>query len=716
MVRWDCAGTGVRTNLAVEVNMRRRVALLGTSAFVVILLSFGLSVARPAAAGRSSDGAADTPTPAAYRDDLQRSYRTDHYLEVAESGVDRGENIYWHKCWACHNKYQQAAPTLEGLFKQPALITGVPVNEENVAAHIKKGGPGMPSFRTTLSDSDVADVVSYLHSEKCCVEGEHLPANPWYRSETNKWTVQNGLTGGANGTVRVASGDSPEGVMVQLIAPNGVRTTVYTNEDGKYEFPKMQAGAYILRIANPLEFKPYRRDSVQIDGPTKLEEIVLERIAKTRALPATPEVEAQLSGEEILWNLPGTVEEKEALHNTCALGCHSFQQIFKNRYDERSWGVLVARMLHRGGGPLINDPLEPVSDSALATDKLVTKWLARVRGPESVDGPMYAFPRLTGESNRVVVTEFELPRALQSAHDVYGDGNGNIWYTSHLSRFFGKLDTRTGVVTEYMAPLTPGAQPGTHHVYVEKNGEVLISEPWSHKLLKLDPRNGEMVEVPVAAPFPINSAGMADFDVTPDGFVLASMGGGYAAEKIDPKTGKMVQKYPMKVPFSYDGVVSQDGNFWAGGAISGTFGNSAELLDIRTGQMLNLDSGDRKSAGRRGGFDPFGNAWFGGENGTLVELDAKAKRIREFYPPGPVEPYTDLYSVEPDKNGEVWGGELHGREFLRFNPKTGQWTEYAMPEPYSHSRAVWVDKSTTPTTVWYADYSTGRIVRIQPME
>ena len=363
--------------------------------------------------------------------------------------------------------------------------------------------------------------------------------------------------------------------MVQLIAPNGVRTTVYTNEDGKYEFPKMQAGSYILRIANPLEFKPYRRDSVPIDGATKLEEIVLERIAKTRALPATPEVEAQLSGEEILWNLPGTVEEKEALHNTCALGCHSFQQIFKNRYDERSWGVLVARMLHRGGGPLINDPLEPVSESALATDRLLTKWLAKVRGPESVDGPMYAFPRLTGESNRVVVTEFELPRALQSAHDVYGDGNGNIWYTSHLSRFFGKLDTRTGVVTEYQAPLTPGAQPGTHHVYVEKNGEVLISEPWSHKLLKLDPRNGEMAEVPVAAPFPINSAGMADFDLTPDGFVWASMGGGYAAEKIDPKTGKMVQKYPMKVPFSYDGVISQDGNFWAGGAISGTFGNSA---------------------------------------------------------------------------------------------------------------------------------------------
>jgi streptogramin lyase/mono/diheme cytochrome c family protein len=697
--------------------MLRKLALVGTIA-LSLGLSFGVSsLAGAGKTGRIPSGAAaDAPNPSVNRDDLQRSYRTDHYLEVAESGADRGENIYWHKCWACHNKYQQAAPTLEGLFNQPALITGVPVTEANVAAHIKKGGPGMPSFGTTLSDSDVADVVAYLHSDKCCVEGEHLPANPWYRAETNKWTVQSGLSGGATGVVRAASGDSPEGIMVQLIAPNGVRTTVYTNEDGRYEFPKMQAGAYTLRIANPLEFKPYRRDAVQIDGTTKLEDIVLDRISKTRALPPTPEVEAQLSGEEILWNLPGTMEEKEALHNTCALGCHSFQQIFKNRYDERSWGVLVARMLHRGGGPLINDPLEPVSDGAQQTDRLLTKWLAKVRGPDAVDAPLYPFPRLTGESNRVVVTEFELPRALQSAHDVYGDGQGNIWYTSHLSRYFGKLDAHTGIVTEYQTPLTPGAQPGTHHVLVEKNGEVLISEPWSHKLLKLDPRNGEMSEVPVAAPFPINSAGMADFDVTPDGFVWASMGGGYAAEKIDPQTGKIVAKYPMKVPFSYDGIISQDGNFWAGGAISGTFGNSAELLDIRTGQMLNLDSGDRRSAARRGGFDSFGNAWFGGENGTLVELDAKAKRIREFYPPGPQEPYTDLYSVEPDRNGEVWGGELHGRAFLRFNPKTGQWTEYAMPEPYSHSRAVWVDKSTTPTTVWYADYSTGRIVRIQPME
>jgi streptogramin lyase len=316
----------------------------------------------------------------------------------------------------------------------------------------------------------------------------------------------------------------------------------------------------------------------------------------------------------------------------------------------------------------------------------------------------------------VVVTEYELPRALQSAHDVYGDSNGNIWYTSHLSRYFGKLDTRTGVVTEYQTPLTSGGQPGTHHVYVGKNGEVLLSEPWSHKLIKLNPGNGQMSEVTIEAPFPINNAGMADFALTPDGYLWGSMGAGYSVEKVDIKTGEIVQKYPMKVPFSYDGLISDDGNFWAGGAISGPTGNSAELLDIRTGQMLDLNSGDRPSAARRGGFDSSGNAWFGGENGTLVELDAKAKRIREFLPPGPMDPYGDLYSAVVDKNGEVWAGKLHGRSFLRFNPRTSQWTEYAMPEPYSHSRDVWVDKSASTTTVWYSDYSTGRIVRIQPLD
>jgi streptogramin lyase len=473
----------------------------------------------------------------------------------------------------------------------------------------------------------------------------------------------------------------------------------------------MQPGSYTLRIATPLEFKPYRRGSVRIDGTTKLEEIDLERISSTEALPATPEIESQLSGEELLWNLPGSLEEKEAFHTSCGYGCHSFQQILKNRYDERSWRVMVERMLHHGqSGSLLNPREENVSPEALAVDEVVIKWLARVRGPESKDGSLRVFPRLSGESNRVVVTEYELPRAFSGFHDVMGDSNGNIWYTSHFSRYVGRLDPHTGVVTEYQTAVTPGFLPGTHHAVIAKDGSVLISKQWSQKLLKLDPRTGQMTEV--------SWPGAGNFAQGPDGFLWITKRGSHAVQKFDPETGRVVQQYPIKIPDPYDSVISDDGNFWAGGGISGTSykGNTAELLNIETGEMLDLDTGYSPSAGRRGGFDPSGNVWFGGENGALVEVDAKAKRIREFWPPAPYDPYTDLYSAMPDKDGEVWTHELHGRNFLRFNPRTGYWTQYAMPEPYAHARYIWVDNSTDPITVWYPDYSTDRVVRIQPLE
>ena len=84
-----------------------------------------------------------------------------------------------------------------------------------------------------------------------------------------------------------------------------MRTTVYTDPQGKFEFPKMQTGDYVLRIPTPLLFKPYVVDSVHVDGASKLDDIVLERVADTDALPATPEIERQLSGAELLWNMPG---------------------------------------------------------------------------------------------------------------------------------------------------------------------------------------------------------------------------------------------------------------------------------------------------------------------------------------------------------------------------------------------------------------------------
>ena len=210
----------------------------------------------------------------------------------------------------------------------------------------------MPAFGTTLKDADVADLITYIKEGKCCVEGENPGPNPWYRAATQKWPVQSGLSGGATGIVKIPSGDSPEGIGVQLIAPNGIRTTVYTDAQGHYEFPKMQTGDYVLRVPTPLLFKPYVVNSVHIDGASKLEDIVLERVSDSDALPATPDIERQLSGAELLWNMPGTAQEKATLQKNCS-ACHSWNQIFRNRYDEHSWGLIVDRMTQYSGTSLV---------------------------------------------------------------------------------------------------------------------------------------------------------------------------------------------------------------------------------------------------------------------------------------------------------------------------------------------------------------------------
>ena len=642
-------------------------------------------------------------------DDLQRSLRLDNYTEVADSGAARGETIYFYKCWMCHNQYTKSAPLLKDLYQHESLSSGDPVNDDNVTAKIKEGGPGMPAFRTSLSDADVADLRAYFHSGKCCVEGENPPANPWYLAESHKWPVQSGLTGGASGMVRVTSGDSPEGVGVQLIAPNGVRTTVYADGSGKFEFPKMQAGTYTLRVPTPVPFKPYRRDSVSINGATKLDDIVLERVAKSDDLPASPALESQLSSAEILWNLPGSAEEKAMLQKNCS-GCHSWQQIFRNRYDQHSWSLIVDRMMHFTGTAIAvrNKPMnapDPEYD-------ILVKFLTRVRGPDSQDMPLRVFPRPRGEATRVVVTEYELPQQLLALHDATADAQGNIWFTSHKTRYVGKLDPKTGIVKEYTIPLTPGAMPGTHHAVIDKSGIAWISENWAHQLNRLDPRTGDVKQVRIASKSPINVPSFGNFTLDPAGFVWDAREDKIV--KIDPNDGKVVKEWPLQTTSSYDNAISYDGRYW-GGSGPATWGNTVEMLDIETGKILNLNSGEHMMTAKRGGFDPFGNTWWGGADGALIELNAKAARIEEYWPPTAPAPYTDFYEAMPDKNGEVWAGVLHGRQMLRFDPKTSRWVSYQMPEPYSYDRRTYIDASTHPVTVWYVDYN-NYLVRVQPLD
>src|SRR5262249_19015315 len=106
---------------------------------------------------------------------LQRSVQIYQYKTVTDSGADRGEVIYYYKCWMCHNDYTRAsgtaAPSLKEVFKRAKLVSGEAVNDDTVSKQIKNGSAAMPAFRNTLTDADIADLLKYLR-DKCCYQEE----------------------------------------------------------------------------------------------------------------------------------------------------------------------------------------------------------------------------------------------------------------------------------------------------------------------------------------------------------------------------------------------------------------------------------------------------------------------------------------------------------------------------------------------------------------
>ena len=121
-------------------------------------------------------GAASKPFP---KDYYQRSLETYEFRKAAQSGPERGREIFYYKCWFCHNEFTKNAPQLTGLYQRGTLLSGMPVNDDNVKDRIRNGGAGMAAYKYTLSEADLNDLVSFVR-EKCCWDSDAPPLNPRY--------------------------------------------------------------------------------------------------------------------------------------------------------------------------------------------------------------------------------------------------------------------------------------------------------------------------------------------------------------------------------------------------------------------------------------------------------------------------------------------------------------------------------------------------------
>jgi mono/diheme cytochrome c family protein len=79
-----------------------------------------------------------------------------------------GRRLYDQYCDRCHEPYlsrDKKGRSLQGVFKKQFLaVSGMPANDERVGEMIVTGRNMMPAFGQVLSQSQVQDLLAYLHT------------------------------------------------------------------------------------------------------------------------------------------------------------------------------------------------------------------------------------------------------------------------------------------------------------------------------------------------------------------------------------------------------------------------------------------------------------------------------------------------------------------------------------------------------------------------
>ena len=164
--------------------------------------------------------------------------------------------------------------------------------------------------------------------------------------------------------------------------------------------------------------------------------------------------------------------------------------------------------------------------------------------------PLKTLPRPTGRSTRVIITEWDLPRATIEPHDVIVDKDGIAWYSNFGEQTFGKLDPKTGKHTEYPVPeLKKGWPTGMLGLRADRDGNMWLGMMYQAAIAKFDPKtekfqiwslppdmNKDMAQVNMVRP---ESAHV-------DGKVWSQNNGFAAVHRLDLATGTIESMEPFK--------------------------------------------------------------------------------------------------------------------------------------------------------------------------
>ena len=553
-----------------------------------------------------------------------------------------------------------------------------------------------------------------------------------------------------------------EGVLVSARASDkSFTTSVFTDREGNYVFPSLDAGQYSLWV----QAKGFEAGRARF----ALAGARVERNFALKPLEDVHQIVKQMSGVEYLASLPQSTPADRRMvraFTTNCTGCHTASYPLQNRWDERGWGVLVDLMtvFPSSGVPppaMAPTPERPGNGMIAAYRDELAEYLGHARGATELAPKL--LPRPIGEATQVVITEYDLPRTDgpnhfdngsdwamgtpsrfigRAAHDVWVDSEGMVWMADDMvpERTFAKLDPRTGEVTNYALKDHENKTIGTHSVVVDDTDKVWGTAEGN--FVMLDTKTGQLKEFARQAGMAQSVGGTLDVDSRGNPWATSQNG----AIMLDAATGKYTHYEAPPVDNelvcgpecgswgTYGITIDRDDNAW----FTQPGLDRIVKLDTRTGEMtaVYLDPLDlsevtevdrerrrtvragqnsappHHNAPRRNAADPNADVvWTSLYTADrLARIDTKTNELTEYPLP---TPYASPYAAAVDKNGNVWITTMNHDALTKFDPTTEQFTEYRLPTLGTEIRHVQVDNRMDPPTVWAPYNRTNKIVRLQ---
>jgi streptogramin lyase len=536
-----------------------------------------------------------------------------------------------------------------------------------------------------------------------------------------------------SGDVSSAAEGKMEGVVVSA-RRQGANFTVSVVSDagGKYSFPRthLAPGKYDVSI---------RAAGFDLAGPATVDVSAGKTASANLTLQPTKDLASQLSSLEWALSMPGTEDQKHKLVYqllSCAY-CHTYERIVKSKHSAEQWPAVISRMqtyfndgtaLGRGGrGRMVQveHPENAGKGPNWGTNTPVSKvelgqFLATVNmSSGKFNYELKPLPRPKGKATRVIMTQYDLPRRDTVPHDIEVAADGTPWYPDQSRMFIGKLDPKTGAVTEYALPELPkGRVGGLCDPHEDNEGNIWVpvttAEGTSHfgRPAKFDPRTQKLTFLEGA---PDNLQFTAK---GPDGTIWMNNVANIVG--INPKAMKIEKQFMVssKTPGAppgphslYQTGISSKGNIyafdWLGSYIVG--------INVATGETKFHATPTRNASPRRGKMDAQDRLWFAEYTGDRLGMfDTRTETITEWPVP---HKYTTPYAAsEPDRNGYVYATSNMSERVMRLDPKTGEVIEYQVPTDFD-SKEVVLDPSVKDRTVlWMANTRNARILKVEPLD